>query len=277
MSRKDNKLSYKDELKSLQVELLKMQYHIKETNQKILIIFEGRDTAGKGGTIKRFTQHINPRGCRVVALPKPTDRESTEWYFQRYVKELPAGGEIVLFDRSWYNRAVVEPVMGFCTLKQTDEFLKDVPLFEKMLVNSDIKIFKIFLNIEKDTQKKRFAQRRKNPLKSYKISPVDEKAQELWNQYSIAIYNMLLRTNSQDAPWILIDSNNKEEARINAIKSVLYEFDYPDKADEELLKPSKKTVLNVEDALTMLGDAMSNIDTEKFEKKIRNEMKENLN
>lgn len=235
------KLKYKDELELLQVELLKLQYHIKETNQKLLIIFEGRDAAGKGGTIKRFRQHLNPRGARVVALPKPSDVEITQWYFQRYVKELPSGGEMVFFDRSWYNRAVVEPVMGFCTPEQTERFLRDVPIFEDLLVKADIKIFKIFLDINKETQAKRFDERRENPLKSYKISPVDEKAIELWDEYTKAIDDMLLRTDTKHAPWTVIDSNKKKKARLNAIKFVLSNLEYKDK-DSSLLEFSKDIV-----------------------------------
>lgn len=247
-----SKLSYKETLTELQVELLKLQYHIKEQNLKLLIIFEGRDAAGKGGTIKRIIQHLNPRGCRVVALPKPSDVEKTQWYFQRYAKELPSAGEIVIFDRSWYNRAVVEPVMGFCTKEQSKAFLEEVPLFEKLLERSDIKIFKFFLSIDKDTQKERFKERREDPLKSYKISPVDEKAQELWNEYSVAIYNMLIKTNS--TPWTIVDANKKRKARLNVIKYILSNLDYKNKCSEEILKIDKNIIFNVDEAIKSLTD-----------------------
>lgn len=214
---------------------------------------EGRDAAGKGGTIKRITQHLNPRGAIVVALPKPSDVESTQWYFQRYVSHLPSGGEIVIFDRSWYNRGVVEPVMGFCTPEQTKEFLEVVPNFEHLLSRANIKIFKFFLSIDKKTQEKRFKDRKNNPLKSYKISSVDEKAQILWDDYTAAIYNMLIKTNSQENPWTIINANNKKKARINTIKSILYGFEYEDKAKDELLKPDCEIVLSVENAINKIS------------------------
>ena len=245
--------SYKEELVKLQIELLKLQTHIKKHSLKLLIIMEGRDAAGKGGTIKRITEHLNPRGARIVALPKPSDVEITQWYFQRYVANLPSGGEIVIFDRSWYNRAVVEPVMGFCTTSQTKEFLEDVPLFENLLSKSDIKIFKIFLSIDKKTQAKRFKDRKNNPLKSYKISTVDEKAQTLWDDYSAAIYNMLIKTSSQENPWMIIDANDKKKARINTIKSILYNFEYDGKEDNKLLKPDNDIVLSVDDAINKIS------------------------
>lgn len=221
--KKAKKLSYKEELRNLQIELLKLQYYVKQEGLKILILFEGRDAAGKGGTIKRIREHLNPRGCNVIALPKPSDVEVTQWYFQRYTSYLPSAGEIVIFDRSWYNRAVVEPVMGFCTVKQTKEFLEEVPFFEELISRSGIKIYKFFLDINKKTQEKRFEERRKNPLKSYKLSPVDEKAQELWNEYSVAQYNMFLHTDK--IPWTIIDANNKKKARINTIKCILNSID----------------------------------------------------
>lgn len=242
-----SKKEYKKELEFLQVELLKLQSHIKEQNLKLLIIFEGRDAAGKGGTIKRITQHLNPRGCRAVALPKPSDVEKTQWYFQRYTAHLPSGGEIVIFDRSWYNRAVVEPVMGFCTKEESENFIEDVPYFEALLRRADIKIFKFFLSIDKDTQKKRFQDRRENPLKSYKISPVDEKAQELWDDYTKAIQNMLTKTNQ--TPWIVVDSNHKKRARINTIKYILANTEYKDKTKIDNLEVDNSIVFNVSDSI----------------------------
>lgn len=238
---------YKKELKFLQVELLKLQYHIKEQKLKLLIIFEGRDAAGKGGTIKRITQHLNPRGCRVVALPKPSDIEKTQWYFQRYAAHLPSGGEIAIFDRSWYNRAVVEPVMGFCTKEESENFIEEVPFFETLLKRADIKVFKFFLSIDKDTQKERFEDRRKDPLKSYKISPVDEKAQDLWDDYTKAIKNMLPKTDQ--TPWTVIDSNRKKRARINVIKHILANTEYKHKTDLRNLKVDDDVVFTVDNAM----------------------------
>ncbi|MEJ2372792.1 MAG: polyphosphate kinase 2, partial [Sulfurimonas sp.] len=228
-------IEYENDLKKLQIELLKMQNHIKDTGQKVLMIFEGRDAAGKGGTIKRITEHLNPRGARVVALDKPSDTEKTQWYFQRYVHHLPSAGEIVLFDRSWYNRAGVEPVMGFCTQEEHKEFLHEVPEFEKMLVNSDIRIFKFYFSVSKDEQKKRFEKRKVDPLKQYKLSPVDEQSQGLWDKYTIAKYSMLLASHTDHAPWTIIRSDNKKRARINTIKYILDHFDYPNKIDQEEL------------------------------------------
>ncbi len=237
---KDEVLQYEAELKTLQIELLKMQNYIKDTGQKVLMIFEGRDAAGKGGTIKRITEHLNPRGARVVALDKPSDIEKTQWYFQRYVQHLPGAGEIVLFDRSWYNRAGVEPVMGFCTQEEHKEFLHEVPEFEKMLVNSNIHIFKFYFSVSKDEQKKRFDKRRTDPLKQYKLSPVDEKSQGLWDKYTIAKYSMLLASHTEFTPWTVIRSDNKKKARINTIKHILNHFEYPDKISKEKLKADDK-------------------------------------
>ncbi|QSZ42040.1 polyphosphate kinase 2 [Sulfurimonas aquatica] len=238
---KDEVLQYESELKKLQIELLKMQNHIKETGQKVLMIFEGRDAAGKGGTIKRITEHLNPRGARVVALDKPSDVEKTQWYFQRYSHYLPSAGEIVLFDRSWYNRGGVEPVMEFCTQEEHKEFLHEVPEFEKMLINSDIIIFKFYFSVSKSEQKKRFDKRRTDPLKQYKLSPVDEKSQGLWDKYTIAKYSMLLASHTDHAPWTIIRSDNKKKARINCIKHILDNIEYPTKlkknefiADDEI-------------------------------------------
>ena len=256
--KKKETIEYEHELKRLQIELLKMQNYIKETGKKVLMIFEGRDAAGKGGTIKRITEHLNPRGARVVALDKPSDIEKTQWYFQRYVQHLPAAGEIVLFDRSWYNRAGVEPVMGFCTQEEHKEFLHEVPEFEKMLINSDIQIFKFYFSVSKDEQKRRFEQRRTDPLKQYKLSPVDEKSQGLWDKYTIAKYSMLLASHTDHAPWTIIRSDNKKKARINTIKHILNHFDYPDKIDKKELKaddniriPADKEIKIMETEMTL--------------------------
>jgi len=250
-------LQYEDELKTLQIELLKMQNHIKETGQKVLMIFEGRDAAGKGGTIKRITEHLNPRGARVVALDKPSDKERTQWYFQRYVQHLPAAGEIVLFDRSYYNRAGVEPVMGFCTQEEHKEFLHEVPEFEKMLVNSNIKIFKFYFSVSKHEQKKRFNQRRTDPLKQYKLSPVDEKSQGLWDKYTIAKYSMLLASHTEYAPWTVIRSDNKKKARINTIKHILNHFDYPQKIAQKYLKADDTIRIHANDEIKLMETEMT--------------------
>ncbi|MEN8727092.1 MAG: polyphosphate kinase 2 [Sulfurovum sp.] len=228
---KKETLAYEKELKRLQVELLKFQNHVKDKGLKILMIFEGRDAAGKGGTIKRITEHLNPRGARVVALEKPSNKETTQWYFQRYVEHLPAAGEIVLFDRSWYNRAMVEPVMDFCTERQHHKFLKDAPEFEKMIVDEDIQIFKFYFSVSKKEQARRFKARETDPLKQYKLSPVDKESQRFWDEYSLAKYMMLSATHTLVAPWTVVKSDNKKKARINCIKHILNYVDYPDKID----------------------------------------------
>jgi polyphosphate kinase 2 len=233
---KKETLAYEKELTRLQVELLKFQNHVKDKGLKILMIFEGRDAAGKGGTIKRITEHLNPRGARVVALEKPSDKETSQWYFQRYTKHLPSAGEIVLFDRSWYNRSMVEPVMGFCTERQHHKFLKDAPEFEQMIVDEDIQIFKFYFSVSKDEQARRFKARETDPLKQYKLSPVDKESQKLWNEYSLAKFMMLSATHTEAAPWTIVKSDNKKKARINCIKHILSFVDYPDKIDEKDIK-----------------------------------------
>jgi len=240
---KEETLLYEEELEKLQIELLKFQNYVKEKGLKVLMIFEGRDAAGKGGTIKRITEHLNPRGARVVALPRPSDQEMTQWYFQRYTMHLPSAGEIVLFDRSWYNRAMVEPVMGFCTQRQQSKFLKDAPLFEKMLVEDDIKIFKFYFSVTKEEQARRFAKREQDPLKQYKLSPVDLKAQELWDEYALAKYMMLSATHTDVAPWTVIKSDSKKKARINTIKHILNFVEYPDKIDASEIEVDKEVVI----------------------------------
>ncbi len=230
--KKESTLSYEKELKVLQLELLKLQNHIQEKGLKVLILFEGRDAAGKGGTIKRIMENINPRGARVVALNKPSDVEKTQWYFQRYTQHLPSGSELTLFDRSWYNRAGVEPVMGFCTEKEHSRFLHEVPFYEEMQVGSGTILIKIYLSVSKKEQKKRFDARRNDPLKHYKISPIDIKAQELWDKYTIANYSMLLASHTKAAPWIVVHSDNKKKARINVIKHILSRIDYEGKSEK---------------------------------------------
>ena len=254
---KDEVLQYESELKTLQIELLKLQNHVKDTGEKVLMIFEGRDAAGKGGTIKRITEHLNPRGARVVALDKPRDTEKSQWYFQRYSHYLPSAGEIVLFDRSWYNRGGVEPVMGFCTQEEHKEFLHEVPEFEKMLVNSDVKIFKFYFSVSKGEQEKRFNKRRTDPLKQYKLSPVDEKSQGLWDKYTIAKYSMLLASHTEHAPWTIIRSDDKKKARINCMKHILTHMDYPNKLGKKKLMAADKIRIFANDEIKIMETEMS--------------------
>ena len=254
---KEEVLQYEEELRVLQIELLKLQNHIKDTNLKVLMIFEGRDAAGKGGTIKRITEHLNPRGARVVALDKPSDTEKSQWYFQRYSHHLPSAGEIVLFDRSYYNRAGVEPVMGFCTQEEHKEFLHEVPEFEKMLVNSGIVLFKFYFSVSKKEQEKRFEKRKTDPLKQYKLSPVDEKSQGLWDKYTIAKYSMLLASHTEHAPWTIIRSDNKKKARINCIKHILINLEYPNKIKTKKIVADKKIVIDANDEIITMESEMS--------------------
>ena len=229
-------LDYERELTKLQIELLKLQNHVKENGLKLLMVFEGRDAAGKGGTIKRITEHLNPRGARVVALEKPSDIEKTQWYFQRYTQYLPSAGEIVMFDRSWYNRAGVEPVMGFCSTEEHHEFLREVPEFEKMLVKSGIVLFKFYFSVSKKEQAKRFKKREIDPLKQFKLSPVDKESQNLWDKYTIAKFSMLMASNTDIAPWTVIRSDNKKAARLNCIKYILSHIDYERKTEDKIFE-----------------------------------------
>ena len=238
---KKETLAYEKELTLLQIELLKFQNYVKEKGLKVLMIFEGRDAAGKGGTIKRITEHLNPRGARVVALEKPSDTETTQWYFQRYSKHLPSAGEIVLFDRSWYNRGGVEPVMGFCTPEEHHEFLREVPQFEDMLVKSGITLLKFYFSVSKKEQNARFEKRETDPLKQYKLSPVDKESQKLWNNYTIAKFSMLMASNTDTCPWTIIRSDNKKQARLNCMKHILNKVDYPN----QLSKKKSKTDDNI--------------------------------
>lgn len=225
---------YKEELYALQVELLKMQRYVKDAGLKIAVIFEGRDAAGKGSTISRFTQNINPRGARVVALPKPTEAQAGQWYFQRYVAQLPSPGEVVFFDRSWYNRAVVEPVMGFCRLEQTQLFLNEVPAFERSLVEHGIHLTKFWLDVSRDEQKRRFKQRRVDPVRRWKLSPVDIASLDRWDDYTAAIEEMFRKTESPVAPWTIIRSDDKRRARLNAIRVFLHSIEYAEKDEEQI-------------------------------------------
>ncbi|MBV5334571.1 MAG: polyphosphate kinase 2, partial [Sulfuricurvum sp.] len=235
----------------------KLQNHIKNKGIKVLMIFEGRDAAGKGGTIKRITEHLNPRGARVVALDKPSDVEKTQWYFQRYVQHLPSAGEMVFFDRSWYNRAGVEPVMGFCTEEEHKEFLHEVGEYERMLVNSGIILFKFYFSVSKNEQAKRFKGRKTDPLKQFKLSPVDAKSQDLWDKYTIAKYSMLLASHTSHAPWVIIRSDNKKKARINCFRHILSRSEYPSKIKSSRLKTSEKILLDGDQELKLMESSMS--------------------
>lgn len=228
----DTKMSrrqYENRKRALQIELLKLQAWVKEHGEKIVIIFEGRDAAGKGGAIKRFTEHLNPRGARVVALEKPTERELTQWYFQRYVQHLPAGGEIVLMDRSWYNRAGVERVMGYCSPTEYLEFTRSAPEFERMLVQSGVHLIKFWFSVGRDEQHARFVARSTDPVKQWKLSPTDLASLDKWDAYTKAKEDMLFYTDTPHAPWTIVKSNDKKRARLEAMRWVLAQFDYADK------------------------------------------------
>ncbi|MCP8939634.1 polyphosphate kinase 2 [Alsobacter sp. SYSU M60028] len=213
----------------LQVELLKLQNWVKQSGEKLVILFEGRDAAGKGGTIKRFMEHLNPRGARVVALEKPSEREKTQWYFQRYIEQLPAAGEIVFFDRSWYNRAGVERVMGFCSPQEYLEFMRQTPELERMLVRSGIRLFKFWFSVTREEQLRRFRSRETDPLKQWKLSPIDRASLDKWDDYTEAKEAMFFYTDTADAPWTIIKSNDKKRARLNALQFFLSSMPYPDK------------------------------------------------
>jgi len=241
---KESDLAYEAELKILQIELMKLQLHMQEKGDRILAIFEGRDAAGKGGTIQRIITNLNPRHTRVVALSKPNETEQGQWYFQRYLSQLPHAGEMVLFDRSWYNRAMVEPVMGFCTDAENKRFLKDAPLVEELLVKDGIKLFKFYFSVSKEIQKERFDARRIDPLKQYKLSSVDHLAQEYWDQYSVCKFQMLTETNRSLAPWTIIRSDDKKKARINCIKFLLSAVNYADKLSEQDLAVDPRIIVS---------------------------------
>ncbi|OEK05613.1 polyphosphate kinase 2 [Roseivirga misakiensis] len=224
-------LDYESQLEQLQVEMVKLQRWIVETGQRVAVILEGRDAAGKGGAIKRFSEHLNPRAMRVVALNKPTDLEMKQWYFRRYIKELPNAGEIVFFDRSWYNRAVVEPVMGFCSKEQYQQFMRQVPEFEHMLFEDGIHVIKLWFSITKEQQQKRFNGRKYDPLKSWKLSPVDERGQELWEKYTYYKEQMFAHTHTSFSPWTILQTNDKKIARLESIRYVLSKFEYEGKEE----------------------------------------------
>ena len=233
---------YEPLLRDLQIELLKLQLWALKRGKRIVVVFEGRDGAGKGGTILRITQHLNPRTARKVALTKPSDVERGEWYFQRYVEHLPTAGEIVLFDRSWYNRAGVERVMGFCTDVEYLDFMRSVPQFESMLVSAGTNLLKFWLDISSNEQKRRLASRKKDPLKHWKLSPMDDFAQEKWDDYTTAKREMFRRTHLPHSPWTVVKSDDKKLARINCIRALLNHFDY-DKKDKTVARPPESNVV----------------------------------
>ncbi|MDO5647129.1 polyphosphate kinase 2 [Paracoccus sp. (in: a-proteobacteria)] len=230
---------YFQELLRLQSELIRLQDWVSHTKEKVVVLFEGRDSAGKGGAIKRITQRLNPRVCRVVALPAPSDREKSQWYFQRYVPHLPAGGEIVLFDRSWYNRAGVERVMGFATEDQVQQFFDDVPEFERMLIRSGIRLVKYWFSITDEEQQMRFLIRIHDPLKQWKLSPMDLQSRVRWEAYTKAKEEMLERTNIPEAPWYIVPGNDKKRARLNCISHLLDQIPYTDVPHDEVRLPDR--------------------------------------
>ncbi len=230
ISKIQRRLRYEDELRVLQAELVNLQQWVAKKKLRVAVLFEGRDAAGKGGSIKRFTEHLNPRSMRIVALSKPTEEEQGQWYFRRYIKELPNPGEIVFFDRSWYNRAVVEPVMGFCNKSQYSKFMVQVPGFEHMLYEDGVIVIKFWFSISKEEQKKRFDSRMQNPLKKWKFSPVDMKGQQLWKKYTKYKEQMFSKTHTTFSPWIIVKTNDKKTARLESIRYVLSMFDYVGKS-----------------------------------------------
>lgn len=244
---------YEAEMLDLQKQLVLLQAHLAKSGQRIMLVFEGRDAAGKGGTIKTYLENLNPRYNLIAALPKPNDRESTQWYFQRYVDWLPAAGETVLFDRSWYNRAGVEPVMGFCTPEQTEHFLDEAPEFEKRLTNDGIHLFKFWLSIGREMQFKRFHDRRHDPLKVWKLSPIDMQALDKWDPYSKARDEMLKRTDKPHARWTVIRANDKRRGRLNVIRSVLERLDFTGKDQSKIGKIDPKITMSAEEFLAMDG------------------------
>lgn len=240
--KKMNRSEYESLKQDLQIEMLKMQGWAKETGQRIVILFEGRDAAGKGGTIKRMMEHMNPRGARVVALEKPSDEEQGQWYFQRYVKHLPSHGEIALFDRSWYNRAGVERVMNFCKPEDYLEFMRQAPELERMLVRSGIIFFKLWFSVSRNEQFRRFQQRRRDPLKQWKLSPIDLASLDKWSDYTEAKEAMFFYTDTADAPWTVVKSDCKKRARINAMRHILHNLDYPNKNAKVATPPDELIV-----------------------------------
>jgi polyphosphate kinase 2 len=227
--RRMSRIEYERTKRLLQIELLKLQYWVKEIGLRVVLVFEGRDAAGKGGTIRRYTEHLNPRGARVVALEKPSEKQRGQWYFQRYVEQLPSAGEIVFFDRSWYNRAGVERVMGFCTDEEYQLFMRQAPMFEQMIVEDGIALTKFWFSVTQAEQRTRFTLRRVDPVKQWKLSPMDLASLEKWDAYTAAKERMFRSTHTRHAPWTIVKSNDKRRGRIESMRYVLSQFDYPDK------------------------------------------------
>ncbi len=252
--KKLDRTEYDMQLYALQKQLVLLQAHMAKAGERIVVVFEGRDAAGKGGTIKTIMENLNPRYNIIAALPKPNDRERTQWYFQRYIDWLPAAGEMVLFDRSWYNRAGVEPVMGFCTPEETELFLEEAPEFEKRLTRDGIKLFKFWLSIGREMQLKRFHDRRHDPLKTWKLSPIDLEALKKWDDYSKARDRMLERTDSKHAPWTVVRANDKRRLRLNVIRTLLDGFEFEGKNPKAIGQIDDKIILSVEDFLKMDGE-----------------------
>ncbi|MFF4274241.1 polyphosphate kinase 2 [Streptomyces sp. NPDC001536] len=251
--RKMSRQEYDRTKRILQIELLKMQRWVKETGQRFVILFEGRDAAGKGGTIQRFTERLNPRGARVVALEKPTEREAGQWYFQRYVAHLPARGEIVFFDRSWYNRAGVERVMGFCTDDEYKTFLEQAPQFERMLTRDGIQLVKFWFSVSQAEQRTRFAIRQVDPVRRWKLSPTDLASLDHWDEYTAAKVEMFRATDTEFAPWTVVKNNDKRRGRLEAMRSLLHLYEYPGKAPEAVGKPDP-LVVGAADTLLEAGE-----------------------
>ena len=247
---------YLKALRNLQIELLKLQKWLKEEGEKVVVIFEGRDAAGKGGTIKRFTEHLNPRGAHVVALDKPTDVERGQWYFQRYVAQLPTRGEIKFFDRSWYNRAGVEPVMGFCTPKDYRRFIRQVPHFEQGIIESGVRLFKLWFDVGRDEQRRRIKSRKTDPLKNWKLSPMDRISMKRWDDYTKARDGMFLITHTAHAPWTVIRSDDKKRARLGAIRHVLNQIPYAGKDSKVVASPDPLIVGSADEMFPLEGRFM---------------------
>jgi polyphosphate kinase 2 len=247
---------YEREKRRLQIQLLRLQGWVKDTGQQLVVLFEGRDAAGKGGTIKRFTEHLNPRGARVVALDKPSEREQTQWYFQRYVAHLPAAGEIVLFDRSWYNRAGVERVMGYCTDEQYERFVRQAPDFERMLVDSGIRLVKFWFSVSRREQRTRFIVRRIDPVRQWKLSPTDLASLDRWDDYTAAKEAMFTATDTEHAPWTVIKSNDKKRARLEALRHVLWSLPYEGKDEAVVGRPDPNIVVAAADVLESDREAL---------------------
>ncbi|WP_320036439.1 polyphosphate kinase 2 [Halarcobacter sp.] len=245
--------SQEEALRTLQVELIKLQDHLEKYNEKMIILIEGRDASGKGGAIRRITRYMNEKHYRVVALGRPSDVEKNQWYFQRYIQHFPKGGEIVLFDRSWYNRSMVEPVFGFCTEDQYETFMKTVPRFEEDLIDHGIHFLKIYFSVSKEEQSKRFEEREENPLKHWKLSEIDLQMQERWDEFTRKKYRMLKETNTKKSPWTIIRSDDKFIARVNAIKTILNKVDYEGRDSRIDFKVDPKIVISAEKELEIMA------------------------